>query len=722
MCVCVCVCVCLPVHDTFKNNTITTVFIATRLVRLYYDELFSFPIDYSGSLKNALKEGSVVVKCTKLSISGPPGSGKSCLMKLLLNEDPPHNHDSTPVTTVPEVRMVKTTPYKVEETIQCWSKVDLDSLKQMVAEDIAHYLEKRCNNKLSTSSAFFKGTSQIIKTVSQSSESLSPSVHCTVKNEILHKLRSIKESPQLFKSHWIYAVDSGGQFAFLDIAPALLRYTSVNILTHKLNEKLEDSVKFYYSIDGCQIDKPEERNITHLQLLQSSNRSLVSFYPPKLRDITIEHSHLKPFCLVVGTFYDKIRDSRESLDEKDTILSPILKPFKKVKHIYSTFGEKIIALNATARGKEENKLANNIRDKIALSYIKADIPIRWFLFQIELEKYQKTPSHLISMSDCIKIGNDINMDKNEVESALMYYHDLTIYLYFPGVLDSVVFLNPQPLFNKLTQLISISFSGTTQYLERQGIIVPDGADAILKEKGIFSQKLLTEWDYLSQGFSHGIFSAEDFLKLMEHLYILSPLSDKPGEYFLPCVLPMTTTTDLENLRKYFKEKVDPLVLAWIDDDEPKPLPQGLFPALVVNLLSCKSSLYFKLLPPQSDKPQYRNAIRLSYSHGGTVLLIDTICWLEVLYTGQQSECYRICEVIKKGISAVVDKFHYMHNLKDPEERFHCSICTTTEHLCRLSEDKKVLTCCINDTTCFTDERRQLIWLKTEVKSEFILVL
>ena len=80
---------------------------------------------------------------------------------------------------------------------------------------------------------------------------------------------------------------------------------------------------------------------------------------------------------------------------------------------------------------------------------------------------------------------------------------------------------------------------------------------------------------------------------MEHLYILSPLSDKPGEYFLPCILPMATTTDLENIRQDFKEKANPLVMAWIDDDdEPKPLPQDLFPALVVNLLSCNSSPNF----------------------------------------------------------------------------------------------------------------------------------
>ena len=55
------------------------------------------------------------------------------------------------------------------------------------------------------------------------------------------------------------------------------------------------------------------------------------------------------------------------------------------------------------------------------------------------------------------------------------------------MLDNVVFLNPQSLLNKLTQLIRISFSGTAQYLEGINIIVSGGADVNLKEKGIFSQ-------------------------------------------------------------------------------------------------------------------------------------------------------------------------------------------------------------------------------------------
>ena len=39
--------------------------------------------------------------------------------------------------------------------------------------------------------------------------------------------------------------------------------------------------------------------------------------------------------------------------------------------------------------------------------------------------------------------------------------------------------------------------------------------------------------------------------------------------------------------------VDPHVLPWINDDEPKPLPQVLFPVLVVSLLSRKCSPKFQ---------------------------------------------------------------------------------------------------------------------------------
>ena len=67
--------------------------------------------------------------------------------------------------------------------------------------------------------------------------------------EVAQLSPTLQKSSSLYETHWIYCVDSGGQVAFLDIAPALLHYNLVNILTLKLNKKLNDKPKFF-SVKG----------------------------------------------------------------------------------------------------------------------------------------------------------------------------------------------------------------------------------------------------------------------------------------------------------------------------------------------------------------------------------------------------------------------------------------------------------------------------------------
>ena len=383
-----------------------------------------------------------------------------------------------------------------------------------------------------------------------------------------------------------------------------------------------------------------ERQITNLQLIEASFRSLTSVNPFNLPGIPC--SFKKPVSLVLGTFYDKIRESAQSLDDKNSKLYSILKQYRDALILHRSHEKEVIfPVNTIANDMNRQIIAEEIHHEICRSYIEAEISVRWFLFQLDLEEYQITSnSSIVSKFKCISIGSALEMDEGDINAALLYYHDLTIYLYFPEVLPNVVFLNPKPLLDKLSLLISISFADAVDYLKRTlGIYVDHSTHEKLKTRGLFSQCLLTE--SLLQGFSKE-FSPKMFLDLMEYLFILSPLPQS-GEYFLPCVLP--TTNNLESLRESFSNKVNPLVLTWNE----RPLPQGLFPALVVNLLFCKCSPKFVL--SQAEKPQYRNAIRLlCTSLGGTVLLVDAICWLEVLHTCQQNECHHICEVIKEGIS------------------------------------------------------------------------
>ena len=655
-------------------------------------------------------------------MSGAPGTGKSSVLKLLINLPPPIHHHSTSVATAPEVRRVETTSLiagneltDCSSTSQFWEEINTLNMKRMIAKSIkvgvpSSPVDSTTQHEDSNSSSDDDGSQE--ETPPDLDEAISvspppPPVSESVK-EIAEIMPTVKESPELFNSHWIYCVDSGGQAAFLDIAPAILRYSPVNILTQKLNEKLEDKPKFFFSFKGRQIGAPVERQITNLQLLESSFRSLASIDQPDLRNIHIKFSHPKPSLLLLGTFFDKMMECiDESLAEKNVRLWSTLRQFRGVHMNYCEAKREIIfPVNTTARGEPEMKIAERIRTIVCQSYIEAEIPARWFLFQLELQDLHKpTKSMVVSKRECLRIGVALEMNRKDVEGALMYYHDLTIFLYFPAVLPDVVFLHPQPLFNKLSEIISISFADAVTQLEEMNIILPAHAHIQLKAEGVFTRDLL---DCLPDGFSPD-FTADDFLKLMEDIFVIAPLPEK-GKFFLPSVL--ATTTHLESIRGPFKKSMDSFILTW----NTKPIPQGLFPALVVGLLKRHVAPHFDLHQPSESEIQYRNAIRLTcIGPGGAVLLVDAIYWMEVYYSGPPVKCAIIKDLIFEAIADVVKKFQYKPILSTPQERFLCSICPPpTDHLCRPDEDKEILTCCKDGmSTTSIDRLRQLPWISKD---------
>ena len=667
-----------------------------------------------------------------LAMSGAPGTGKSSVMNLLLDKPPPENHDSTPVTTAPEIRKVETTSViagsrPTSSSTHFWGKVDRSYFKDMLAKTVKSGLQSTSSesttlhNDESESSSDDDGSqdssSSMDKTQSNEDTSVPspkslPQPVSKVANEIVKALPIVDESPELNNTHWIHCIDSGGQAAFLDIAPALLRYNPVNMLTQKLNEKLDDQPKFYFSFRGQQLGIPVERQITNLQLLESSFRSLASIEQPDLRKIHVKFSHPNPSLLVLGTFFDKVMDCvGESLEQKNARLWSTLKQFSDVRVNYCENKKQIIfPVNTTARDEHEKKIADTIRRIVCKSYIEAEIPARWLLFQLELQDLQKTSeSMVVSKSECLKIGLTLKMNSRDIEAAFMFYHDLTIFLYFPHVLPNVVFLHPQPLFNKLSELISISFADAVDCLKETNIDLPSNAHHQLKYEGTFMRELL---DCLSEGFTPD-FTADDFLKLMDDRFIIAPLPQK-GKFFLPSVLP--TTSHLENIRGPFLKKLDSFVLTW----DMKPIPQGLFPALIVSLLKRHASPQFDLHQPSQldelpeESMQFRNAIQLlCIGPGGSVLLVDSIYWLEIYYTGRSAKCLALRKALLKCIGDVVTKFQYKPILSIPQERFLCSICPRPpNHLCRPDEDKEIVTCSRDARlTADIDPSRQLPWIQ-----------
>jgi len=102
----------------------------------------------------------------------------------------------------------------------------------------------------------------------------------------------------------------------------------------------------------------------------------------------------------------------------------------------------------------------------------------------------------------------------------------------------------------------------------------------------------------------------------------------------------------------------------------------VFPALVVQLLQRTDTPTFSLPLQGSGQKQLRNSICLTCAPiAGGVLLVDSIYWMEVYYTGPCSTCPTIRQVVLNGISEVVSKLNYQPNLQTPKQGFLCQACS-----------------------------------------------
>ena len=511
-------------------------------------------------------------------------------------------------------------------------------------------------------------------------------------NEFLELLSKVEASDELYNAHMMCGLDSGGQAAFLDIAPALLRFNSLNMIVLRLDEKLDDKANLFFSVRGRRVGKGEKRQMSTLQLTKGFIQYKSQLRPPLLQGVENVQQQGKPNYIVVGTCYDKYEmlqqgnQLEESLDEKNHHLRSELKRYEDVRINYIEEKDVIFPIDTTSRKQHERHIARRIRQITSQSYITAEVPARWFFFQLELKSKSKG-RRVISLRECLEIGKSIGMPESEVKAALWFFHNLTLYLYFADILPNFVFLDPQVLFDMLSQLIAVSYGGDRY----------DVATIInLKQKGIFNRELL---DIIN--LQEDDFSSDDFLKLMQGLLIISKIPPDT-KYFIPCVLDLID----DPFENHPGEHVEPLFLTWDD----QLIPNGLFTALIVFLLELDFSTKFKL---GSDIHRNKVVLRCQ-DFGGTVHLLDQVEWLAIRYFGPSGNCCSVRRIVRNGIKSVVRRFGWDESLSLAQEMFQCKIAKCTKpsfHLCEADKTKAKLICSESDTTRKADTctYRHLSW-------------
>ena len=125
-----------------------------------------------------------------------------------------------------------------------------------------------------------------------------------------------------------------------------------------------------------------------MQLLEVSFHSLTLVNSRELPYIHIENVH-QPQCIVLGTSLDKMLETGRFLSERMHIFVQFWIDLVIIKHLTSK-NEVIFPVNTTATGDSELKMAARICNIICNYYIEAQIPIRWFLFQLELNLFHES--------------------------------------------------------------------------------------------------------------------------------------------------------------------------------------------------------------------------------------------------------------------------------------------------------------------------------------------
>ena len=488
--------------------------------------------------------------------------------------------------------------------------------------------------------------------------------------DLLRRLKSVEGSGVILELHCMVVTDCGGQPPFLDAAALFHRNRCLHIFPVKLNERLQETPKFTYFLNGedaclTNILVPQ----TNLQVIETLAKSAAAVQPTSTQSES--DSQQGTACtskfIVVGTFSDKMDDCSETVQEKEEELKKALSPYKRI-HMFDQ-GNAIVQIDATTKDeKKREKFVTKLKKLIEDSgtALKYRVKLRFFVLLLSMNKMAEMEEKaVLHIDECIQLGEKLDMDKSETIEAIYFFHNIGQIMYFDtshGMfhdtsckLDDFVIVKDEPVLERVSKLLSVpfirrdSFNGNFREYKR---LFSEKAPSFFPEESTLSDKTQTKFQ------QYGEFDPKDlkFLQLTEKElefflamleYVKAIAKTTSGNYFMPCALPYTPESKQEILDRY-SEYVWIIKFERVLEETPEfiPVPVGYLPALLVILLT----RFYKFFAT-SGKHQYRDCITLVYKDIWNICIVERHLQLEVYFTGCEFtiECSDIRESVLKAM-------------------------------------------------------------------------
>ena len=602
---------------------------------------------------------------------GPPGSGKTCSQRLLLNDDPPEEAvtDSTPIAC----RAVKATRVSVDDGHM--ERVDAEALLSRLAHDLMEAAAKQ--EKTPTEDHGTKSKEESSETETTESAELvdvAESAETTESAESakLEKVKDNHHTKKVLKNivdaipeakeldrNWVYIVDSGGQTAFQELLPLFTRAASLNIITIDLSKGLNEKLDLQYRVDGASFPCDSNSSYSNKEFLKDVLSSGAILHPIGSEEDTTAPQY--PEYFVLGTRKDKPQ-AQENIEKYNKELRSLTsgsqeKGYRIIRAIEN--GDIIYPVNTmlesgTERKEEAKDLCTLIYNKI--SGDKFNLSIQEFVFELTLLEKANGRSFL-PIEEVLPIGKSLQMTDDKTMEALKNLHNVTIILYYSEILPDKVFVDPHPILDILSRLLALTYKIGQNFLCNL-LISPEAYSqeefqhelTRLKEWGIFTQSLLEKLKDDEK------FPKKDFINLLLRLHIIFE-RDGQGEYFIPSALPSYPETSQPP-----KSDIVPLRIIWRspvtnreNSHDILPVPRGIFPLAIVNLM--QSSKFRFSTSISSKYLRYRDAMSFRVYHQdddylGTIHIIKKQRHIEIYYEANDlSYCSQICEAVKEAITS-----------------------------------------------------------------------
>ena len=521
------------------------------------------------------------------------------------------------------------------------------------------------------------------------------------------------EEEPLYKLQLILFLDSGGQPQFHEVVAAFSHNVSLVLVFIKLNERLDALCTNAFT------DEEGKWFTERCPSLLTNEQMVVQFVHTMMCKPVAGSEGMHTRFMVIGTHRDLMHECEETLAQKNKRLKELLLPVLK-ENVIKNGNDIIFAVNAKNPDKNDKKCFDLIRQKVAdlSGALDVDTPIAFLVLLNDVNKYAEDQrKKVVSVEECQAIAGRLKMERQSLEAALIFFNDMSVWMYMPSVLPDVVFVDPQMPLDSINRIVQYSF-------RVGGGAIPGlvASECQLWKEGVVSSEMLKGEEFRGC-FVRGLFEADDALKLFEKLYIVARLNER--EFIMPAMLQTVAEKDMKNYVPAPSEYVAPLFLHF----HMSRIAKGVF----CSTHTCMRSKYgwttCYIIDEEGEKVPvclFRNAVRLQHPKKAIeITLIHALKHFEVHLDAPEADLPSICPEIHEMLVDAVDSAASAFRFKNSRASvaFQCPCSPKRVHTATPNEAHSNLVCTLTGKICRGGlTAAQRVWLGPQTTSGEMPVL